>query len=409
MIFALAWRNIWRQPTRTALSVLGMAFASMLLVFMLSFQFGSYDTMKSSMLKISEGYGLFQAPGYKDDPEIATRIMDPGALLADLKSVAAVTHATERSRGFVLLANGETSFAAAVMGIDPVHEPEVTTITTLVLEGRALRAGDDAVIVIGAGLARNLGLGLGDRVTLLGTAADDGVAADVLEVVGIFRTGVAEIDRQVAQMPLARFGDTFMMQGGVNEIAVTGDFYAVTQSTGALRDIAARHGLVYLDWGAIRPELKSAIQLDMTIAMILYTTLVVVVVFIILNTLYMSVLERTREFGMLLALGMKPGQIGRLVWIEMIVLALMGTGIGLLLGMALTGWFETVGIGFEGMEDIYKQWGLPARLYPDMTPFRVLFGPGAIALSVILLGVIPYRRTQSLEPVSAMAGLGAGK
>ena len=408
MIFALAWRNIWRQPIRTALSVFGMAFASTLLVFMLSFQFGAYDTMKSSMLKVSEGYGQFQPPGYKDDPETARRISDVDALLGDLSAVSAVEHVTARATGFALLANGETSFAAMVMGVDPVHEPQVTTITTLVPEGRPLQAGDDGAIVIGAGLARNLGLSLGDRVTLLGTAADDGVAADVLEVVGIFKTGVAEIDRQVAQMPLRRFDATFVMEGGANVVAVSGDFYKVARARPALEQIAARHGLVYLDWGAIRPEVKSAIQLDMTIAMMLYTTLVIVVVFIILNTLYMSVLERTREFGMLLALGMKPRQIGRLVWVEMIVLALMGTGVGLVLGMVLTNWVHNVGISFEGMEEVYKQWGLPTRLYPAMTPFRVLFGPGAIALSVILLGIIPYRRTLGLEPVSAMAGKGAG-
>ncbi|HHB81739.1 MAG TPA: ABC transporter permease, partial [Aliiroseovarius sp.] len=284
----------------------------------------------------------------------------------------------------------------------------VTTITTLVQEGRALRAEDDGAIVVGAGLARNLGLELGDKVTMLGSAADLGVAADVLEVEGIFKTGVAEIDRQIAQMPLARFDETFVMEGGANVVAVTGDFYKVAGARAQLERIAAEHGLTYLDWGAIRPEVKSAIQLDMTIAMMLYTTLVIVVVFVILNTLYMSVLERTREFGMLLALGMKPGQIGRLVWVEMILLALMGTGVGLALGMGLTAWVAHVGIAFEGMEDIYKQWGLPSRLYPAMTPFRVLFGPSAIALSVILLGIIPYRRTLGLEPVSAMAGKGAG-
>ncbi|HFQ15166.1 MAG TPA: ABC transporter permease, partial [Rhodobacteraceae bacterium] len=403
MIAALAWRNIWRQPIRTALSVLGMAFASVLLVFMLSFQFGAYDTMKSSMLKVSEGFGQFQAPGYADDPETGTMIADPAALIADLAKVPAVTHVTARASGFALLAKGETSFAAAIMGIDPLHEPEVTTITTLVPEGRALAPDDAAAIVIGAGLARNLGLGLGDRVTLLGTAADGSVAADVLEVVGIFRTGISEIDRQVAQMPLARFDDTFLMQGGVNVVAVSGDFYAVTGATAQLRQIAARHGLVYRDWGEIRPEVKSAIALDMTIAMMLYTTLVFVVVFIILNTLYMSVLERTREFGMLLAIGMKPGQIGRLVWAEMIFLALIGTGLGLVLGMGLTAWVESTGISFEGMEDIYAQWGLPSKLYPDMTPFRVLFGPGAIMGSIMLLGFIPYRRVLGLEPVSAMA------
>ena len=403
MLAALAWRNIWRQPIRTALSVAGMAFASMLLVFMLSFQFGAYDTMKSSMLKISEGYGQFQAPGYHDDPATDKRITDPAALIADLQAVPEVEHVTARSTGFALLANGDTTFAAMIMGVDPVHEPQVTTITTLVPRGRALTPDDDAAIVIGAGLARNLKLDLGDKVTMLGTAADGSVAADVLEVVGIFETGMAEIDRQMAQMPLARFDEAFYMDGGVNVVAISGDFYSIANATDRLDAIAARHGLVYLDWGEIRPEVKSAIQLDMTIAMLLYSTLVTVVVFIILNTLYMSVLERTREFGMLMALGMKPGQIGRLVWLEMVLLALFGCGLGLALGMGVTAWVESIGISFEGMEEIYKQWGLPSRIYPDMTPFRVLFGPSAIAGAILVLGIIPYRRVLGLEPVSAMA------
>ena len=403
MLVALAWRNIWRQPIRTGLSVAGMAFASMLLVFMLSFQFGSYDTMKSSMLKIADGYGQFQAPGYRDDPATDKRIRDPAALIADLAAVPAVEHVTARSVGFALLANGETTFAAMVMGVDPLNEPQVTTIATLVPRGRALRPDDDAAIVIGAGLARNLKLELGEKVTLLGTAADGSVAADVLEVVGIFETGVPEIDRQMAQMPLTRFDAAFYMEGGVNIIAISGDFHAIDNATAALDAIAARQGVTYLDWGEIRPEIKSAIQLDMTTAMVVYTTLVIVVVFIILNTLYMSVLERTREFGMLLALGMKPGQIGRLVWLEMIFLALIGCGLGMLLGIGVTAWVEHIGISIAGIEEIYKQWGLPSRFYPDMTPFRVLFGPSAIAGAILILGIIPYRRVLKLEPVTAMA------
>jgi len=137
--------------------------------------------------------------------------------------------------------------------------------------------------------------------------------------------------------------------------------------------------------------------------MLMYGTLVIVVVFIILNTLYMSVLERTREFGMLLALGMKPAQIGRLVWVEMIFLSLLGTGIGVVLGVAITAYVQSVGIAFEGLDEIYAQWGLPSRMYPNMTPFRVLIGPGAIVLSIAILGIIPYRRVLGLEPVEAMA------
>jgi len=404
MISSLAWRNIWRQPTRTILSILGMAFTSMLLVFMLSFQFGSYDTMKSSMLQISEGFGQFQVDGYKDDPEISKIIPDPSALTAELARFPSISASTTRSTGFVLLANGERSFAAAIVGIDPANEPEVSTLSTLVKQGRALTPADTNAIIIGDGLARNLRLNLGDPVTMLGTGLDGSVAADVLELVGIFKTGVSEIDRQIAQMPIARFDEAFLTEGGANVVAITGnDFYEIEGLSTEMRKVAAKHDLVYLDWGEIQPAIKSAIALDMSTAMLMYGTLVVVVVFIILNTLYMSVLERTREFGMLLALGMKPAQIGRMVWAEMILLSLLGSGIGIALGVAITSYFQSVGIAFEGMDEIYAQWGLPSRMYPNMTPFRVLLGPGAIVISITILGIIPYRRTLGLEPVSAMA------
>jgi ABC-type antimicrobial peptide transport system permease subunit len=138
-------------------------------------------------------------------------------------------------------------------------------------------------------------------------------------------------------------------------------------------------------------------------ALMMYLTLVVVVVFIILNTLYMSVLERTHEFGILLAIGMKPAQIGKMVWAEMIFLSLVGNGIGILLGILVTLYFQKYGISFKGMDAIYAQWGLPSRFYPMLSTFSTFIGPSAIVISIAVLGIIPYRRVLGLEPVEAMA------
>jgi putative ABC transport system permease protein len=405
MIAALAWRNIWRQPIRTALSMIGMAFAATLLVFMLSFQLGSYDTMKAGMLRINDGFGQFQPPGYKDDPDIEKVIADPGTLIAEALAVPGVTHATARATGFALLANGERTFAAAVVGIDPATETQVSTLSGRVNEGRALTPDDSAAIVLGDGLARNLRLKIGDPVTMLGSGADGSVAADVLTLVGIFKSGVPEIDRQIAQMPLGRFKDTYVLDGGASIVAIVGDHLTdVEARTAALKDIAAKHGAVYLDWGELQPAIKQAITFDLSTSLLMYAVLVIVVTFIILNTLYMSVLERTREFGVLLAVGMKPGQIGRMVWMEMIFLSVAGNGIGLFLGLLITAYFQSTGIEFAGMEEVYAQFGMPSRVYPAMTPFRVLLGPAIMVGAIALLGIIPYRRVLGLTPLKAMAG-----
>ena len=404
MITALAWRNIWRQPIRTTLSILGMALTSMLLVFMLSFQFGSYDTMKSSMLQISDGFGQFQPAGYSDDPEISKTIANPDGLIAELSQIDGIDAVTARSNGFVLLAKDERSFAAAIVGVDPANEGKISTLSNLISEGRSLTPDDTNAVIIGDGLARNLKLSVGDTVTMLGSGMDGSVAADVLNIVGIFKTNVPELDRQIAQMPLSRFDDAFLMEGGVNIVAISGDaLLDIERIEPRLRDLAEKYGVSYLNWAELRPEVQQMISLDMATSSLMYVTLIVVVVFIILNTLYMSVLERTREFGVLLALGMKPKQIGRMVWTEFVCLSLLGNGIGLLLGLALTGYVQSIGITVAGMDEIYAQWGLPSTFYPVMTPLRVVMGPLAIVAGISALGIIPYRRVLGLQPVKAMA------
>ena len=402
MLASLAWRNIWRQPVRSILSLIGLAFTSMLLVFMLSFQLGSYDTMKIGALGLFDGFGQFQPEGYDDDPDIS-RLLPEWEAIMDAVEIKGVDAAAPRASSFAIMAKEETSFGAAVIGVDPAREPLVSNLSSTIIEGRYLAPEDDATIVMGEGLARNLGLVIGDTVIMLGTGNDGAVAADVLELVGIFSTGVSAIDRQITQMPLTRFQETYNLGDAVNVVAIRGaDFNGVENAATDLKAHAAENGAVYLSWRELQPELEQMIILDISSNMMFYIIMVVVVVFILLNTLYMSVLERTREFGGLMAIGMRPRQIGAMVWLELIFLSILGTGIGIALGAALVIWLESVGIEIPGAEDVMAQWGMTGRLYPDLSLLSATAAPAVIVISIIILGFIPYRRILGLEPVSAM-------
>ena len=402
MLAALAWRNIWRQPVRTTLSLIGLAFSSLLMVFMLSFQFGVYDTMKVGALGLLDGFGQFQPEGYDDDPDIS-RLLPNWKMLTGAAHLDGVDFATPRATAFAIMASGDISFGAAVMGVDPVTEPQVSTLASTIIEGRYLAAGDEATIVMGEGLARNLGLTLGDTVTMLGTGNDGAVAADVLELVGIFSTGVAALDRQITQMPLARFQEDYNLGDSVNVVALRSlSFNDMVKAAPALSQFAAEEGAVYLPWDALQPEVRQMITLDLSTAMLMYGVMIIVVVFILLNTLYMSVLERTREFGGLMAIGMRPAQIGKMVWLELIFLSLLGAGLGIALGSGITLWIERVGINFPGLDELFKQWGITGRVYPNLSLFTATIGPSIIVTSIIILGLIPYRRIMGLEPVEAM-------
>ena len=403
MLAALAWRNLWRRPQRTVLSLSSIAIVTGLLVFMLSFQIGVYSTMKETTLRIFDGYAQLQPQGYADDPSLERVIDHPEQVARRAENVDGVTTASPRVNGFAILANGERSYAAAVVGVDPAGEAKISSIASTIQIGRYLKAGDTDCAILGDALARNLGLAVAGKVTVLGSARDGSVAADVLRVTGIFHSGVPELDRSILEMPLARAQWTFGMTEAANTIALTGpSLNAVNRALPTLKSLGRTSGVSVRDWTALEPALRDAISLDFATGLLFYATLVLVVAFIILNTLLMSVLERTREFGTLLALGMRPAQIGALVWIELLVLALLGCCVGLSAGAAAVVWLQHQGISLSGAAGVLAQFGLPQRIYPSLTLFSAALGPAALLVAIALGGLVPYLRVARLTPALAI-------
>ena len=403
MLAALAWRNLWRRPQRTVLSLISISLVSGLLVFVLSFQDGVYATMKETTLRIFDGYAQLQPAGYAADPRLELAIDHPDDLARAAEGVHGVTAAAPRVNGFAILANGSRSYAAAVVGVDPASEAKISTIASRISDGRYLQPGDTNQAILGETLAKNLGVKVGGKLTLLGSARDGSVAADVLTVAGVYHSGIPDLDRSILEMPLARAQDTFGMDGAVNTIVLGGpSLGAVNRALPALDEIGRRSGVAVRDWKAMEPAMRDAIDLKYATSMLFYASLVIVVAFIILNTLLMSVLERTREFGMLLALGMRSGQIGAMVWIELLGLALLGSAIGVGFGAAITLWLQHRGIDMPIDPKVMAQFGMSTRLYPALTAFSAFAGPGALLLTILVGGFVPYLRLARLTPAIAM-------
>jgi ABC-type lipoprotein release transport system permease subunit len=229
------------------------------------------------------------------------------------------------------------------------------------------------------------------------------VAADVLTVAGIYHSGIPDLDRTILEMPLARAQEAFGMEGAANTIALGGTSLAsVNAALPKLAALAKRQGVAVRDWQAMEPAMRDTIDLKYATSMVFYASLVLVVAFIILNTLLMSVLERTREFGMLLALGMRSGQIGAMVWIELLMLALGGCAVGVAVGAVLAAYYQHTGIVYPIDPKLLAQFGVPRRLLPSLTWFSALTGPAALLTAVLIGGVVPYLRVARLTPALAM-------
>jgi ABC-type lipoprotein release transport system permease subunit len=407
LVLRLAWRNLWRQPRRTWLTTGAMVFSNVLLVFMISLQFGMYRLMIENSLKAFTGHMQVQAQGYIDDQKIRQVIPDVVALAENLRQALGSDEVAARATAFALASSEDRSYGIAVVGVEPRFEPNVSNIPGLVSEGRYLQNNGAAELVIGRVLARNLKVGVGDELTLIGSGRDGSFAAVVTDVVGIFDSGVAELDRTIAQMPLGPFQDVFYMQGAGHQVVVNAPRLSqvaeLEQRVAAL--LPQDQDLVVHDWDALVPGLKQAIQADISSAVFMYAVLVILVAFSVLNTQLMSVLERTHEFGIVLALGLKPGRLGRLVLLETALMGGMGLLIGALLGGALTAWLGTRGFTMPGMEEMGARFNLPSRLHPQVTFASLLSGPAVVFLFSLLASVYPALRLRRLQPVEAMRAI----
>ena len=403
----MAWRNIWRNPRRTILTICAIAFASLLLVFMLSFQFGSYETMINTSVKIQTGHLQVQSAEYREQKNIRHVVPDPADVAAILDQTANVESYTFRCQAFSLVSSEERTYGVAVTGISPTGEAAVSRLKSLLREGEFLSENDRNQALIGKMLARNLRVGLGDELTVLGQGRDGSIAATVVRVKGIFSSGISEFDRSAIHIPLELFQEVYSMQGAVHEIVVIADGLRNIASiqdtiTAGLSSLESNKRLRVLDWNELMPGLRQSIEMDLVSGLIFYLLLVIVVAFSILNTFLMAIFERTREFGVLMAIGTTPTRLTKVLLIESMTLTAIGIATGIFIGSLITLYFQTYGIDISGASELLEQFGITGRIYPKLSMLSAVSGPLAVLIITFFAALYPAVKVRKLQPVEAM-------
>jgi putative ABC transport system permease protein len=400
----MAWRNLWRHKRRTWLTVGAMIFSNLILVFSISLQFGSYRMMIDNSLKSYTGHMQIQREGYNEEPKMRSSIDAIIPLANEVRQQLGSDTVAARGVAFAMTSSEERSYGLQIIGVEPEYEPNVSTLPGLINRGSYFTDSNAEQIVIGAVLARNLRVDIGDELTLLGSGHDGSFAAGIAIVTGVFESGIADIDRSMAQLPIGYFQNLFGMDDrGHNIIINAADLSQVSLLQHSIKAMLADHDeLVVLDWEILQPGLKQAIQADFTSAWFMYGVLIVLVAFSVLNTQLMSVLERTREFGVMMALGVKPARLGSLVITETIVMSGLGLLIGAVLGIVLTWYLSIVGFSYPGMAEMAERFNLPERMYPSLSLLSILLGPSIVFLFSMLASIYPAIRLFFLQPVAAM-------
>ena len=399
----LAWRNLWRHGRRTWLTIGAMVFCNALLVFLISTQLGSYAMMIDGTLGFLTGHLQVQEQRYYDEPRMRYTVPNGIALAQTLRTSTGSDAIAARGSAFALASSEDRSFGIQILGVQPQSEPEVSTLPGLIDKGRYLENSKAAEIVIGSVLARNLKVDVGDEITFLGSGRDDSFAAGIATVVGIINSGMTDLDRSIAEIPLNYFQEIFAMGDDVHSIvAKVNDLDKVAPLQERIQSQLGDPALTVLDWDQLQPGLRQAIQADLFSAFVMYAVLIVLVAFSVLNTQLMSVLERTHEFGVMTALGVSPGQLGRLVLLETAIMSLLGLILGCLVGGLLTAYLGQTGIALEGMKEAMERYNIEGRLYPQLSTISLLSGPIIVFFGGMLAAIYPALRLHTLQPVAAM-------
>lgn len=407
MEILMAWRNVWRNPRRTVLTILAIAFACILLVFMLSLQIGMYEVMIDAAVKLKTGHLQVLAQGYNADHKIRKTIARPGAVAQLLDTTPHVTGYTFRANGFALLSSEQRTYGGLITGVDPVRELKISSVAQTIRKGRFLLPSDTNSAIVGTLLAKNLKIDVGDELVVLGSGRDGSIAATALSVAGIFASGMDDYDRAAIQIPLSHFQEVFAMGDAVHEAVVICDsLWHVGRARDEIsRAVAAMDqtpALTSLSWDQLTPGLIQSIQMDLGGGLIFYGILMIMVAFSIMNTFMMAVFERTREFGTLMAMGARPGRLTRMLLWESGFLTLCGIGLGILAGCLLTYGLQHTGIPMGGAEGMLRQYGIPGLIRPKLSLATALAGPALVFLITMLTALYPAVKVRRIIPVEAM-------
>jgi ABC-type lipoprotein release transport system permease subunit len=356
-LLRLASRNLRRYVRRTALTASAMIVGGALMIFSLSIGDGGHEDWIASGARMGSGHLSVHAPGFKASRKIEDRLSTEARTAAEralgLPSIAAHVVTTVPQLAIGGLASSPTGARPAqIVGVDPTAEAAFSMLDDKLVEGRYLAADDRLAAYVGAGMMEALDLRLGSRLVLTAQDAEGDISGQLVRVVGVFRSGVPEVDHTLVHIPLATAGSWLRSGSDVTTIAVLLDrSRAVPGVTRALERELADHiergALTVLTWQESSPELNAAVRIDDMGNYVWQAIMFGIIALGIVNTVLMSVMYRRREFGLLQALGFTPRQTGGLVITEGLALTAISGFVGIVLGLFLTWLFFRNGLDFS--------------------------------------------------------------
>jgi len=401
-IITLASRNVRRNWHRSLATMLAMAFACFIMIFFSALMEGLMQGSERSVVAMNMGDIQIHVPGYRDDPDLYSRIEKPELLLAKIEQQG--FRATSRIYSYGLLAAHMASSGVQLRGIDLKQEIRVTELYKHVSNGQWLNANDGKGVVLGKKLAATLGVKIGDELVFVGQSADGYMANELFKVRGILKSVSDGIDRMGMFMPMQTLRDLMAIPDGVHEIVMVRTDRTTDLTVESAKIKVLAQGLEVKNWKQLMPVVARMIDTADVQTMIMLVIFYTAVATVVLNAMLMNVFERIHEFGIMKALGVTPWQLVGLVFAETFVMTLLAAAIGLISGWWVSDYYQLHGIDMSALAGSISYGGIAFDpVWYSQVTASALIQPVVFLLIVAALAVIyPAAKAARLSPVEAI-------
>ncbi len=407
----LSWRNLWRSKRRTLITSLSVAGAVWMATTFLGIAEWAYNDMVGKSATMGFGHVSVAAPGYNDDPSISKRIANAESMAKAASAARGVQAVVPRVVGQGLFATARKTTGGLLLGIDPKRDTAERNLFVKKLEqGTALLGKDgkvdDGGCIIGARMAKTLQLELGSKLVWTATDVEGEIVSEVARVRGIFQTGVAEVDMGTVLLPIDKARRVLKL--GPEAATILAVFNHEHRASAAVRDAVSKAvgpGVEVKTWQQTQPAMASYVQVDRASNEIFQLLIGLVVAAGILNTMLMGVLERRRELGVLLAIGMRPRRLFALVILESVWVGLLGLVLGGLLVLPWAYFLYSTGIDLSGMMTEQLEVGgvvFDMTLHLRLADAHYFVIPFAVFCLTIGAALYPALKAARLEPIESL-------
>lgn len=405
-LFKLAWRNLWRNRRRTLIVVMAMGMMMSFLIMYDSMILGFETAVYGNAIKLSGGNIQIRAIGYEDSYS-ANPMLPMGNGLDAVQAAEAqpgVAIALRHANTGGLVTNREGVFPIGIYGIEPEKEKPVNPVMQdeFLVDGRFLQADDADVVFIGKGLADAMGIGVGDRIPVSGKDIHEEMSKRTMTVIGIYDINLASLERQVVYISLNAAQDIYGLGDNITEVIL------FTEVTGKENPIveglnASLSGYEITTWKTAIPELSSTVEMKNAVMTGFSAVILGIAAIGIFNILLMAIYERTKEIGLLGAIGLKPREITFLFLLEGIMIGVVGAVVGTIMGYLITLVLGIYGLNYGFAVDMIDYMALMGtHIYPAFDINLALQRAAMVAVISTIAALYPAIEASRREPADAL-------